>query len=320
MQNAALLKEDLTAVISTACNKVFTNRGKSNPNFYKSILNEFKSDSAQLITLDMAYFGEVPTKKPGSPLDYDTIELGNFRTTDALSFSLGFRITREAMIAMQKKPYGEFSTAKMVNIQKIAAALKDSVSHTKELGAANVFLLADQTTPTTKYNPVGRDGKSLASLTHKILKQPGTVWANTFTGESISQASVGKMIVASMTIPSDEGFLRSFSKKYKLIIGPKLMNRAYEVVNTKLIADSANNNESILKQFQIEIVVNPYFGDTFLGYFLQAEDHDCGYFEPVAEMFEDEEDWETKGHRFSTYFQAGWDFHSPYGILHNPGF
>lgn len=319
MQNAALLKEDLAAVISTACNKVFNNRGKKAPNFYKRYLNKFETDSAQLITLDMAYFGEVPVKKSGAPLDFDTIELGTFRTTDALAFTLGFKITREAMIAMQKKPYGEFSTAKMLNVQKIAGALRDSVAHTKELGAANVILLADQLTATTKYNPVGRDGKALASTTHRILKQPGTVWSNLFGPSSLSQSTLGDMVTAAMTIPSDEGFIRSFSKKFKLIVGPKLANRAYEVINTKLITESANNNESVLNQYSFEVVVVPYLGANFTGYMLQADEHDCGYFEPVDEMFEDEEDFITKGWQYSTYFQSGWDFHSPYGILYNAG-
>ncbi len=319
MNNSALLKEDLTAVISTACNRVFTNRGKEHKPVYKQILKEFKSPSAQLITLDMAYFGETPVKKPGARLDYDTIEFGTPRTTDALSFALGFRITREALIAMQKKPYGEFSTAKMLQTQKIASAMRDSENHTKELGAANVFLLADSLTANAKYNPVGRDGKALASLTHSILKQPKTQWANLRAAASLSQAELGLMVAATMTIPSDEGFIRAFTGNFNLIVGPKLANRAYEVINTKLIADSPNNNESILNQYKFRVIVNPYLGETYTGYTLQTADHECGYFAPVDAMFEDEEDWETKGWRFSTYFQIGWDYLSPYGIIYNPG-
>ncbi|MGN6186754.1 MAG: phage major capsid protein [Thermoanaerobaculia bacterium] len=309
----------MAAVISTACNRVFTNRGKAAPNYYKSFLKELKTDSAQFISLDMAYFGEVPLKNPGEPIEYDNIQFGTPRTTEALSFGLGFRITREAMLAMQKKPYGEFSTAKMIAIQKLAAAMRDSAAHTKEAMAATVILLANSLTPTTKYNPVGRDGKSLASLTHQILKQPGTFWANLFTGESLSQDSLGKMVTAAMTIPSDEGFIRAYPKSFTLLVGPKLANRAWEVVNTKQQNDSNNNNESVLNQYKFNIKVLPYLGANFSGYALQADDHEMYYFAPVAEMLEDEEDWETKGWRYSIYYQFGLDYHSPYGFLFNPG-
>jgi hypothetical protein len=317
--NAPLLKEDLAAIISTACNRVFTNRGKEAPNYYKQILKELKTESAQYISQDMAYFGEVPVKEQGQPLEYDTIQLGNFRTTEALSFALGFRITRESMLAMQKKPYGEFSTAKMISVQKLAAAMKDSVNHTKEAMAANIILLANSTTATRKYNPVGRDGESLASLSHQILKQPGTTWANLFAGESLTQAALAKMVRAALTIPSDEGFMRAATKKFRLIVGPLLMNRAYEILNTKLIADSDSNNTSVLNQFKFEVHVNPYLGDSFTGFALQMDDHEMHYFAPVAEQFEDEEDWETKGWRYSVYFQYGIDYLSPYGFLFNPG-
>jgi hypothetical protein len=319
LQNAALQREDVIAVIATACNKVFTNRGKQAPNYYKQFLKEFKSDSAQLITLDMAYFGEVPQKKSGEALEYDTIEFGTPRTTDALVFSLGFKMTREAIIALQKKPYGEFSTAKMVNVQKVAAAMRASVNHTKELVAASVIQLADSITPTTKYNPVGRDGKALASATHRILKQPGTQWSNYLPGETLSQDSLGRMITAMMTLPSDEGLLRGFGRNWTLWVGPKLYNRAVEVVNTKKKADSEHNNESVLNQWGITVKVNPYWGANYTGYSLINDEHEMGYFAPVDEQFEEDDDFETKGAKVSTYFQFGCDFLNPYGIIHCPG-
>jgi hypothetical protein len=319
MQNAALLKEDLAAVISTAVGRVFTNRGKATPTYYKTFLKELKSEHAYPSSLDMAYFGEVPIKKPGEPTDFDTIEFGEPRFTDALSHSLGFKITREALLKMQKKPYGDFSTSSMISVQKLGAAMRDSENHTKEAASAQVILQANSLTATDRYNPAGRYGKSLASVSHKILKQPGTVWANLFTGASLDQASLGAMITAALTIPSDEGFLRAASKKFRLIVGPKLMNRAYEIIHTNLLADTNHNNKSILSQFNIEIFVNPYLGATFNGYALQMEDHEMYHYSPVDAMLEDEEDWDTKGWRYSIYYQFGLDWHSPYGFLFNPG-
>jgi hypothetical protein len=313
-----LLREDLMAVIATACNDVFTNRGESAPNYYKQYLKEFKSESAQLITLDMAYFGETPVKKAGAPIEYDTLKFGNFLTIEAISFALGFKLTREAIIALQKKPYGEFSTAKMANVTKVAAALRDSANHTRELIAAQVILQSTSTTKTAKYNPVGRDGLALASGAHKILKQPGTVWSNSFGPSTLSQSSLGTMIQAAMTIPSDEGFIRRFSKSFKLLVGPNLLNRAYEVTETKLNLDSANQNVSVLNQFKIDPVVVPYLQGTNL-FALQTSDHQMGYFAPVDDTFEEEEDFETKGHRFSNYFQYVCGYLNPYGYLFNAG-
>jgi hypothetical protein len=314
-----LLKEELTAVIATACNRAFTNRGKQAPNYFKQFLKKVDTDSAQWITLDMAYFGEIPIKKPGVGMEYDTIKFGTPKITDPLSFALAFGLTREALLAMRKKPYGEITTAKMISTQKIAASMSDSVNHTKELGAALVVTLADQVVQTPKYNSAGRRGLALASQSQRILKQPGTVWSNWFAGETLSQASLGKMIQAAMTIPSDEGMIRGFSKNWKLLHGPKLLNRAYEVTETKLNNDSANHNVSVLNQFKITPVCVPYFGADFTGYALQSDDHEMYYFAPEDEVFEDEEDFNTKGHRFSTYFQQAWTFESPYGFLFNPG-
>jgi hypothetical protein len=317
----SMTKEQIVDLVSTALNKVFHFRGNEPKEYYKQFLKEFKTDSNQLITMESAYFGEIPEKNEQAPIDYDDVVFANERTTTAKEFALGFRITKSALIAMSKKPYGEFSTAKLVALQKLTAAMRDSIRHTKELFAVNVLLTPNSATKAAKWIGAGRDGKALAATDHPILKNGAgsATFSNSLTAESLSQSSVMKMITAMMTIPSPEGLVRGMGNSFTILTGPKQAGRLHEVLKTQKSIDNNYNNESVLNPYNFTPIVNQYAGADSTAYALLTSGHEIGYFAPVAPEFEDEEDFEVKGHKYSVYFQYDVDFLSAYDFMWNAG-
>jgi hypothetical protein len=314
-----LNRDQVVEVVSKALNKVFHSRGKKPKGFFRKYLNKWTVDTYHRITMDMAYFGAIPRKDDQDTIHYDNLLFGNVRQTEPISYAMGFRLTKEAIIAMAKRPQGDWSSAQLANMGKVTERLRDSIDHTKEVYALQPFVQGTSAVPSATWVGAGRDGKALFAVDHPILKNPGTAWSNRLPGESLSQSSLFKLIQLAMVQPSPEGLVRNYSTKFKLLVGPKLAGRAYEVVQTRKSIDNNFNNESILNPYNIEVVVNNYFGANYSGYSLICDDHEVGYWEPVDPEFESEKDFDTKGQKFSTFFQFNVDFDTAYDIFHCTG-
>jgi hypothetical protein len=314
--NGVMTKEQVAAFVASAMNEVFHSRGaEPKKEYYKSLLKEFKADTAQLITQDIAYFGNIGRKEESEPIAYDDIVFGNKRITEAGEFAQGFRLTKSALIMMGKKPQGEFTSAKIISLKNLVERWKDAIRHTKETLAAKAFLTPNSAVKTSDWIGAGRDGKALAASDHPLLKNGAGTMSNLLTPESISQSAIGKMVAAMMTQPSPEGLLRALPSKFRLVVGPKLANRAFEITKTRKSIDNDYNNESILNQYNIDLAVLPYMGADSTAYTLLGDGHRVGYFAPVAPEFEDERDFEVKGWKYSVYFQYIVDFLDPYDFF-----
>lgn len=320
MSTSPLNRDQVVEVVSTALNRVFHARGSKPKGFFRKVLKKWTSETYERITMDVAYFGAIPRKDDQVGLEYDTITFGNTRRTTPISYAMGFRLTKDAIIALSKRPQGDWSSATLANLGKVTERLRDSIDHTKEIYGLQPFVQGTSATASSTWIGAGRDGKALFAADHPVLKAGlGLAWANYIPGESLSQSSLFKLIQLAMVQPSPEGLVRGYSTKFKLVVGPKLAGRAYEVTQTKRSIDNNYNNESVLNPYNIEVVVNNYFGANYGGYTLLADDHEVGYWEPLDPEFESEKDFDTKGQKFSTFFQFNVDYDTPYDIFHCPG-
>jgi hypothetical protein len=311
--------EEIRDYVSTALNDVFDNRGTKLKPIYPRFLKEFKAETAQLITEDIAYFGKVPRKDEMEPFAYESIKKGDLRVTEAAGYGLGFKLSLEAQIKLSKRPYGDFNLATLASMKTITEKMRDSELQTKEGLAAKLITSANSTTQTEDWIGAGRDGKALASLTHETKTNAVQQWANLVTGSSLSQSAVGDLIKLLYTAPSPEGFKRGIGSKLILVVGPENMHRAAEIKKTPKGLDTPNGNYNYLNEFDYDILINQHLDD-FTGFALiDPSNARCGYFSPVPAQFRESEDHQTGAMLYSIYFQHIVDFLDPYGFALNPG-
>jgi hypothetical protein len=319
MSATIMTVDKVRSLMTTAMGDVFSNRGKEVPSQYKEWLREFKTKHAVLVDMDITYFGEVPRRNSElEPIFYDEIQFGAPRITEANQFAFGFKVSKSALQKLAKAPFGEFSSAKIASMKTLMEKMKDSVRHTKELVAVDLLRNITSTSTTARgYVGLGRDGAALAG-THYTKMNPRTAWLNTFTNESLSLAALEKHIRAQMTIPSDEGMPRAIGSKFKLLLGPKLIFRAKEILRTPFGVDSEYRNENIIKSdYNIEPVSLIHLGADYNGYtMVDPSQHGLGFFAPVEDEFDDAYDFDTRGQKYSIYFEFIVDARHPFGVTH----
>lgn len=319
MAGQILSRNDVITIIGTALSKVWqTSKDLVKP-VYPKFLNKMSSEHARLITYPVGYFGEVPQKAEGAGIQYDQFEQGTALTIDPKSFALGFRMTRETIEDMAKNPFGDFSSAELVSVGRIGKAFRASVAQTQDLYAAQVILQGNSATTTTNWQGAGWDSKALYASDHPILKGASILGATTYSNlgaaSSLSQAALQTMLSTFETVPTLEGLVRPLRMKYKLVVGPANRMTAYTVTETtkmnKLVG-SFDHDVPGLSDFDIECIVNPFLGSTSTRYALFSDDAQVGYWIAKEPVLEDEEDFETKGHKWSVYFR--------YNVLHTDSF
>lgn len=312
-------KATVSTALTEALDQIFTNRGKQLKKIYPSFLKEKKLDKGQWIDYDRAAFGKLSKKGEQELVTYDQLDWGNKFQVNVDSYGLAFRISREAMDDLKGGGYG-VDTEKIASLGEITAAFRDSANATQEDLAAQLVLLADSTTATSKWLGAGRDGVALSG-THTPLKNGVAAWSNDMTGAALDYYQLQSAISLLETIPTDEGFFSPLPNSVNLIVGPYNRHRAYELVNTKKKPDTNENTESALNDFTIKVIVNPYLGSTFKGWMVQDPNrHKCYFLNRQEPVFERESDFETSGSmKFSVFMRSKVTFSSPYGIVFNPG-
>ena len=309
--------DKVRSLMTTAMGDVFTNRGKAVDPQYKKWAREFKTKHAVLIDMDIAYFGEA--QRRGSelePIFYDEITFGQPRITEANQYAMGFKVSKSALQKLAAAPFGEFSSAKIAAVKTLMEKMMDSVENTKEYTMVDILQNITSTSTTARgFVGLGRDSVALCG-THYTKTNPQRSWINAIANETLSASSIDKMVQALRQIPSDEGFPRTPSKKHKLLLGTKLVTRAHEVLKTPWGLDTAYRNENVVaSRNNIEILDLVHLGSTYDGYTLVGEDHGIGYFAPVAPEFDDDYDFDTRGQKYSVYFEFIADYRHAFDVV-----
>lgn len=310
--------DDVRDALTDGLNRVFDNRGKELKPQYPMYLRELKSDTGIYIDQDYASFGMTQRKKEYTGFQYDTPVFGDKITLEAKGYGLATLISLETLILMAKKPHGDWSASEFTNYKNITKRFADSSLQRREKLSANIFLQGTSTTATDEWIGAGRDGVALFG-THSTMKNPVSSFSNVRTAASLDQDEIGQMVLQIMTAPSPEGFPRGMGNTLLLECGVEQMFRAYEVIKTTKVPDSAENNENYLNQFKFQIHVNQHLDDSNLFALVDKEQSDIVYFEPVGDTFNSDKDFETGAQRISVYHQFLPAFLSPYGASLNPG-
>lgn len=312
-------KSTLSTLLTTALDKVFTNRGKQLKKIYPRFLNVEKTEKGQVIDYDRAKFGALAKKGDGTQLTYDQLDWGTSFQVNMDEFGLAFRITRAAMDDLKGGGYG-VDTEKIAALGEITAAFQDSALFTQEDCAAQVIINASSSTATSKWIGAGRDGVALAG-THTLLKNGAGTYSNNMTAAALSYYQLQSAITSLETIPTDEGFLTPLPNRIVLVVGPYNRHRAYELIKSSKKPDTNENTANSLDDFQIDIVVNPYVGSTFKGFaLLDPNRHRCMFYNRQEPVFDSESDFETAGGmKYSVYARWKVAFSSGHGFIYNGG-
>jgi hypothetical protein len=135
-------------------------------------------------------------------------------------------------------------------VAKAPKILANAHRDAMEVVAANVYNNAfDVTYP-------GGDGLELCSAVHPLVS--GT--ASNYVNADLNKTTLEAAIAAMRSGVDDQGKLIKMIPK-KLIVPPELEATAYELINSKLDPESANNAVNFLNSRGIEIVVADYLTD-----------------------------------------------------------
>jgi|TARA_Y100000296_G_C5113948_1_gene226680 phage major head subunit gpT-like protein len=263
---------------------------------FEQVFNSMVSDRKFEEYQELTGFGQVPEKTEGSATSYDDPIQGYKTTLTNLTYSLGFKVTREM--------HDDDQYRKINNMPK---ALAMSVVDTVENMAANVLNRAFNNSYT------GADGVELCSAAHP-LPGGGTGSNEPSTASDLSMTSYEQALIDIAAFTSGRGKKIKVMPK-KLIVSPSDMATAKRIIDSP---DDPETAERSINPFNnnVEVHVNHYLTDSDAWFVrTSAEGLVCQKRVFPAE-FRKDNDFDTDVAKFKTYFRIafGWfDWRSVYG-------
>lgn len=177
-------------------------------------------------------FGLAPVKQEGAGTAYDAQQEGIAPKYPALTYSLGYIVTAEALA---DNLYGLFN--------KKSKALAFSMNQTIETVAANVYNRAFN----SAYLMTGGDGVELLSQLHVRGPSDSTTYSNELTvAASLSEASLESLLIQ-IDQATDARGLNIAIKGERLIVPPALNFEADRLLASTLQSGTANNDVNAVK-------------------------------------------------------------------------
>jgi phage major head subunit gpT-like protein len=203
---------------------------------YPQVFNVRNSSRAYEEMTGLTGFGQFSQKAEGSAVDYDTILQAYDKRFTHLTYAKGYQITTEAM---DDDLDGAITNA--------APALARAARVSIETYIWNLFNLGF----TTETTP---DGVALFSASHPLVG--GGTYSNIVSGD-LSQANIETAINLFDNMVDDRGLPieASFSN---LVIPVELRWIAYELLQSQLRPDTANNTVNALNQISLNVVMSKY--------------------------------------------------------------
>jgi len=199
------------------------------PKEYEKILDVQTSKKAYETDVPLAGTGFATTKPEGQGIAYDNMQEGASKRYLNVTYALGGIITEEAIDDNLYLPM----------IGKIGKMLANSINHTKEQVAANVF--------NNGYNSgfVGWDGQPLFSDSHSLIK--GGTYSNVLAVASdLNEASLEDAMIAIAAFRDDAGLILNVRAKSLHIASANQFN-AQRILGSTLQNDTDNNALNAIK-------------------------------------------------------------------------
>lgn len=172
-------------------------------------------------------------------------------------------------------------------VERFERDLMDSARDDTEAAAASVFNNGFGTTNT------GFDGLALFSAAHTRM-DGGANWGNkASTDEALSVSAIHNALITIRKWKNDRGRPRVHNPN-KLIIPPDLMVTAYEILDSELHPENANNTKNVIvNRFGLKPIIWNYLTST-TAWFIGCDNHDLNFFWRFRPESGTRTDWDTE--------------------------
>jgi hypothetical protein len=250
---------------------------------YTQIFNVYPSEKAYEEEQLVAGLGSVPTKPEGEAIRYDEpIQGGSLRYTHQ-SYGLGFQVTREMWDDDQ---YGIMRRVS----QDFAGGMRQTVEATFANVLNNSF---------TSQNTI--DGETLFNTAHPLLG--GSTYSNRSASDiALSISGMQEILILFEKMVNERGLIRRMVPQ-KLLIPVDLQFKAGEILFSSYKPYTGNNEVNVM-QGRLDPMVNHYLTSTTAWFVLSANtEHTLQGFWRIKPQFDSQDDFDTKGAKYSVYFR-----------------
>ena len=277
----------------------------AHPTEYVDLFDNLDSDKAYEEDVQITGFALAPAKAEGAPLSYDSEIQGPTQRYTHIAYALGYKVTFEEL---RDNLYEVVSRRR---VQANAFSINQTIEN---IGAA---IYNDAFTGAVFLSP---DGQVLCSTAH--VNTTGGTYSNALSpAADLAEASLEDMGIQIMGATNDRGLKISLMMQ-SLHVAPNEWYNANRILKSVLQSDTANNNINVLKATNAipkGIKLNHYFTSPRAWFIRTNAMNGMQLFWRDRPMFDQDNDFDTKNAKASTYMRLSVGNTDPRGIYGSNG-
>jgi len=280
-------------LLAPGLRKVFFNEYKMWPEEYSRIATVGTSKRAYEEELIVAGLGRFEQKPEGQPLIYDDPIQGEKRRYTHVTWSLGFRVSREMW---QDDLYNV--------MKRMSSELAKSARQTVELEFATIVDDAF-----TGASILGADGKALCATDHPLLVG-GTYQNRPTTHTDLGVGSLRSALERLENTVSERGLPLMLGTGATVLVTPTFQWVAKEMLSPQTQGAPYTNENQInaFRDMSLSYMVYHFGSDSDAWLVLSNGNHDIKFFWRQKPLFENGDDFDTKDAKFSGFMRFSYGF------------
>lgn len=227
---------------------------------YAQIFNIRDMKKNTITDAKLAGFGSLQDQPDGDDITFDNpiapVEKSYTYAVRGLAYRVHERLWRNDL-------YGE--------VERFESDLMDAARDDVETAAFSVLNNAFGTTNT------GFDGLALISTAHTRLDGGATQRNAPSTDEALSVSALHNGLITIRKWKNDRGRPRQHKAK-RLILPPDLMITGYEIMDSALHPETANNTKNVINRFGLDTPLVAEYLTSTTAWFLLCDKHDMNFF------------------------------------------
>ena len=263
------------------------------------------SDKAYEQDVQVTGFGLAPIKGQGAPVQYDSEIQGSITTYQHIAYALGYNVTFEEL---RDNLYEEVS---MRRVKANAFSINQTIENVAAFIYNNAF--------SSSYYTTG-DGQPLISTTH--VNATGGTYSNALTpAADLSEVALEDLTIQVMGTQNDRGLLINILP-VSLHVPRQEWYNANRILKSVLQSGTANNNINVLKATNAlpgGIKMNHYFTAPHAWFVRTNCPNGMTMFWRDRPIFDQDNDFDTKNAKASTYMRFSVGCTDPRGIFASNG-
>lgn len=279
-------------LLAPGLRKVFFDDWKQWQEEYSQIAKVESSKRAYEEEMTAAGLGRFQRKEESKSLTYDNPIQGNVKRFTHVTYSLGFRVSREMY---DDDLYGV--------MKKMSSELARSARQTVELEFAS--LLDDAFTGSEHK---GADNKALCADDHALAV--GGTYAN--MGDVAADLGIGSLRAASERMErtvNERGLPENRGRGSLIVVSPTYQWVAKEIIGSEKQAYTPDNTMNTFNDMGLKYMVQHYMSNDDYWFLLTDKaSHDIKFFWRMKPQFDNDDDFDTKDAKFSGIMRFSYGF------------